>query len=231
VLAIQSAARNSAIIFAQRRHRGRATAGRSTGFTRTIGSVRVFDKVGYFSISASHYNRITQLTREGSSVSYAGTACRALLKMLMHPVEHAIPASAAGKMEQRICEAAKHTRESAVGIVFGRSGHRPINYEWAAHDRVAIDETPVTAVPTTVAIISHYEITIRRDYKTAAVDIVKKTRSPLRPQATVEKIAAGGRKVVAEGIRAQGIVDDVRLVERLAIDIDVLIDNSEAIAG
>src|ERR1700721_4547771 len=102
--------------------------------------------------------------------------------MLMNPVEHAIPASAAGKMEQRICEEAKYARESAVGIVFGRSGHRPINYEGGAHDRVAIDETPVTAVPTTVAIISHHEITIWRDYKTAAVEKIKKTGGPPRPQ-------------------------------------------------
>jgi hypothetical protein len=99
----------------------------------------------------------------------------------MHPVEHAIPTSAAGKMEQRICEAAKHARESAVSIVFGCSGYRPINYEWAAHDRVAIHKTPVAAVPTAVAIISHHEITIRRDHKTAAVDIIEKARSPFRP--------------------------------------------------
>src|ERR1700721_1099581 len=114
--------------------------------------------------------------------------------MLMNPVEHAIPASAAGKMEQRICEEAKYARESAVGIVFGRSGHRPINYEWAAHDRVAIDETPVTAVPTTVAIISHHAQTLRRDYKTAAVQIVEETRSPLRRSPPFDKHAAEGRQ-------------------------------------
>lgn len=37
----------------------------------------MFDKVDYFSISASHYNRISQLTREVSPMSYARTACRA----------------------------------------------------------------------------------------------------------------------------------------------------------
>ena len=103
--------------------------------------------------------------------------------------------------------------------------------ERTAHDRVAIHKTPIAAVPTTVAIISHYEITIRWDDKTAAVDIIEQARGPLRPQATFEKIAARGRKVVTEGIRAEGIVDNVRLLEWLAIDVDALIDDPEAIAG
>ena len=141
-----------------------------------------------------------------------------------------MPASAAGKMEQRMRETAKRAHEATISIVFGRGVDRPINYERAAHDRVAIDETPVAAVPAAIAIVSHYEITIGRNNETAAIHIVEKPRGPLGTQAALEKVAVRRRKIVAEGILAGWIVNDVGFFERLAIDVHVLIDDADAVA-
>jgi hypothetical protein len=77
MLAIHNATRNSATIFAQRRHRGRETAAGCTGFGRTIVSVRVFDKVGLFFDFGFSLQSHKSVNKRSFANEYAGTARRA----------------------------------------------------------------------------------------------------------------------------------------------------------
>src|ERR1700730_9022314 len=101
-------------------------------------------------------------------------------ELLMDGVKHSMPASARGKMHKGIEDADQPLPESAVARVIGASGvDGPIDKKWMTHDGVAVDKSPVTAVLAVVAIISHGEISSRRDDHFIVLNIFAKLGPPL----------------------------------------------------
>ena len=150
----------------------------------------------------------------------------------MHGVEHAAPAGACREMHQSVEDADDALGEGGLSIVGAVRIDGPIDQKWAAHDGVAIDESPVAAVEAVIAIIAHGEIFVWRHDQFVALNVVPDIVSPFGLDGRSEKLVGDGRECVVQRIVAgRGIVDDVRLVEQFSVDVDLLIDDFEVVAG
>src|SRR4029077_4759853 len=168
----------------------------------------------------------TDCALTGSSGSACSTVservfdtARGVVRPLMNFMHHAFPARAAGKMEQRIPNATKSATETAIRVVLGSCINRPVDDQRPAHNSVSIDKPPVTAIPAAIAVIAHYKISPGRNDNLAMIDVVHEPRAPLRAHTCVDRVAAHWRKIVAEGIVTQGIVDHVWLVQAFLVDV------------
>src|SRR5580693_1198063 len=125
--------------------------------------------------------------------------------------------------------------QNAVGaagsVVIGRGLHRPVDQHRASHNGITVNEAPIAAVQTTIAIVAHGEVLIFGYHQFAVFHMIQNLRGPLGTHGSPEKIAVRGWKVIAEGILVIGIVDDVRLIEPFAVDVNLLVDDANAIAG
>ena len=149
----------------------------------------------------------------------------------MDGVEEAVPAGAGVEVAQGVKHAGEGSAESAVGVVGGGGADGPVDDHGAAHDGVAIDEAPVAAVEAVVAVVAEGEVVVRRDDQFGADDVVENVVGPFGADAEAEELTVGGREIVAEGIFEGGVVDDVRLVERRAVDVNALVDDADVISG
>ena len=150
----------------------------------------------------------------------------------MDGVEHAVPAGACGKVGDGIENGEDTLAEGGFGVIIAIGVDGPVNEEGAAHDGFAVDKAPVTAVGAVVAIIAHGEIFSGRDDEFVTLDVFADFVSPLDLHGRDEKLVAGRRKRVVEGIVAGGrVMDDVGFVEQFAIDENLLVNNFQTIAG
>src|ERR1700733_7733056 len=131
-----------------------------------------------------------------------------------------------------MCECLEETGNSAraFGRIVRAGFHRPVDNYGPAHDCVAANESPVAAVPTMVAIVSHREIIIRGNDKLALSDVVIYVGGPFGAYHWIVNLASDRRKIVAKWIVAARIVDSVRLNEHRAIHVNFLISNPNPIA-
>src|SRR5437868_11319472 len=112
--------------------------------------------------------------------SQGSTSAGNLAGELMNGVEHSAPASAGGQMYQRVEDTAQALHKSGLAIVRGGRIHRPINQEWATHDRAAVHKSPITAIQAMIAIIAHREIASRRIHQLVSSHIFLKLHRPRR---------------------------------------------------
>ena len=96
-----------------------------------------------------------------------------------HFVEHPMPSRSRTEVNQRVSQPADSRAERFVlrHLVIGIE--RPVNRDGRAHDRVAIHETPIAAVPTAIAIVSHREILIRRHHQLVPRNVLQDLIGPL----------------------------------------------------
>ena len=142
-----------------------------------------------------------------------------------------MPAGAAGKMHQGFADAAQGAGEAAVGIILRGGLDRPINQDGTAHDGVAVHESPVAAIQTAVTIIAEHEIMIRGNDEFAILDVIENPIGPFAARRDFDEVAIGRGKIITKGIFVSGIVDDVRLIEPRAINVDIAVDDANAVAG
>jgi len=151
--------------------------------------------------------------------------------MLVDFAEHAAPARARGEVQERLADAAKGAEKAAVGVVAGGGLHGPVNDHGAAHDGVAVNEAPVAAVEAAVAIVTHDEVVVFGDDEFAIVHALQNRFRPFGADTDLHEIWFGGREIIAKGVAAGRVVDDIGLREQRAVDIHVLIDDAETFAG
>src|SRR5258705_4695813 len=150
----------------------------------------------------------------------------------MDGVEHAVPAGACGKVGDGIENGEDTLAEGGFGVIIAIGVDGPVNEEGAAHDGFAVDKPPVAAVGAVVAIIAHSEIFSGRDDEFVTVDVLADFVSPLDLHGRDEKLVAGRRKRVVEGIVAGGrVMDHVGFIQGFAVDEDLLVHNLQTIAG
>src|SRR4051794_17533149 len=103
--------------------------------------------------------------------------------------------------------------ECAGAVVRTAGLHRPIDEKWATHDGVAIDKSPVAAVGTLIAIVTHGEIFPGRDDDLVAPDMVLDVAGPFGNHLRGIQLVANRRKGVIQRIVGRGwIVHDVWLI-------------------
>src|ERR1700677_730347 len=149
----------------------------------------------------------------------------------MDLVHHAMPARSAGKMQKILSHRAQAAKESAIGVILGRGIDGPVNHNRTAHNSASVHKAPIAAVPTTIAIIAHHKIIIRRNDELAALDVTQNLFRPFRAKSDFDEVAVGRRKIIAEGIFESRFVNHVWLRQRIAIYIDMLVDDPNAISG
>src|SRR5208337_163096 len=151
---------------------------------------------------------------------------------LVNGVQHAAPTGARGEMRQGVENGGDALAERGIGVVVAGGVDRPVDEKGAAHDGLAINKAPVAAVGAVVAVIAHGEIFARGNYQFIALDIFADDVDPFRLHRRNKHLIAGRREGVDQRVVTRGrIVDHVRLVERLAVDVDLLIDNFQVIPG
>src|ERR1700739_2443047 len=89
----------------------------------------------------------------------------------MNSMEHPTPTRASGQVRQRVKYAAQSLLKSRLPVVSGSRVHRPINQERTAHDCVAINKAPVTAIEAVIAIVAHCKISPGRNDEFVATDV------------------------------------------------------------
>src|SRR5208282_1099710 len=78
--------------------------------------------------------------------------------LLVHGVQHPAPTCSRGKVQECVKDSAQPLPKGTWVVVGGARFDRPIDQERPAHDRIAIDESPVAAVGTLVAIVTHGKV-------------------------------------------------------------------------
>src|ERR1700682_2144074 len=147
-------------------------------------------------------------------------------RKLMHGAQHSAPASARRKMPQGV----KYSRQAVpkgtvAGIISAGGFHRPINQKRSAHNGVTIDKAPIAAILTMVSIVAHRKIFSRRDCHLVACNIFTKLRPPLTDNVNRNHLTLEWRERIVEGVISYPrIVHCIGLLQRFAIDIDLLID-------
>src|SRR6202043_2965506 len=91
---------------------------------------------------------------------------------LVHGVQHPAPTRSRRKMQERVKDSAQPLPKGTWVVVGGARFDRPIDQERPAHDGVAIDESPVAAVGTLVAIVTHGKVFSRRNDNLVALDVL-----------------------------------------------------------
>src|SRR5580704_19055513 len=97
---------------------------------------------------------------------------RILPSVLVDRVQHAAPARAGRKMQQRVKNTSQALPKSPRVVVRAAGFDRPVNQKGAAHDRFAIDKPPVAAVGAMVAVIAHREILAGRHDNFVTLDVL-----------------------------------------------------------
>jgi SAM-dependent methyltransferase len=97
---------------------------------------------------------------------------------------------------------------------------------------VPSNRTPVAAVPAMIAIVAQGEVRVRRHDEFSLLDIAENLFGPLRLQAWRQFICPDWRKVEKKRIvRRSRIVVGERLILLLPIEIDLMVQNLDVIAG
>src|SRR5260370_38681528 len=94
--------------------------------------------------------------------------------------QHAVPARARGYLDERAEDTHKAAPERALAVIFFGTLHRPVDHHRPAHNRFAIDEAPVAAVPAVVSIVSHGEIVAGRHDHFPILDVFEDLICPFR---------------------------------------------------
>src|ERR1700722_14809113 len=144
----------------------------------------------------------------------------------MDGVKHSMPAGARGKMHQSVEDAHQALPESAIASVIGAgSVDGPIDKKRVTHNGVAVDKSPVAAVLAVVAIITHGEIFAGRNDHFISLNIFAQLGTPFVDDVQGNHLIAERGKRIVEGIIREGrIMHDVRLVQLLAVDVHLLVD-------
>src|SRR5580693_6120510 len=94
-------------------------------------------------------------------------------RRLMHRAEHAAPARSRRQMRRCLKNPRQTRPESACAVVVAAGEvHRPIDQKWAAHNGVAIDETPVAAVLAAIAIVAHRKKLVGRHNNLVTLNMI-----------------------------------------------------------
>src|SRR5277367_2274567 len=72
-------------------------------------------------------------------------------------VQHPAPACACREMGERVKNADQPLDKRRLCVVAAGGVHRPINKKWPAHNRAAVDKTPVATVRAAIAVVAHGE--------------------------------------------------------------------------
>src|SRR5262249_24001123 len=121
---------------------------------------------------------------------------------------------------------------AVLRVIIGRCFHRPIDEKRPPHDGVAIDETPVAAVGTKIAIVAHGKKFVGRHNDFVASHVMFDVADPFGTGARTEELIVGGRKAVIQRVvTGARIMHDVRLIQELSIYVHVAIDDFQAVAG
>src|SRR5690349_24776963 len=108
-------------------------------------------------------------------------------------VEHTAPARAGGEMSERVEDGENAPAEGGVRVIAAGGVNGPVNEERAAHDGLAVDEAPITAVGAVVAIVAHGEIFSGRDDQFVALNVFADLVRPFDLHGRDEKLIAGRR--------------------------------------
>src|SRR5487761_1272388 len=87
-------------------------------------------------------------------------------------LESAPPARLCKKMNQKIADLSNAVRKRSSQVLVGRSLKRPIDHKRRSRNQVGGDKAPEPAVPTVLAIITHYKVAMRRDHQFAVCNVV-----------------------------------------------------------
>src|ERR1700722_2471597 len=146
-------------------------------------------------------------------------------------MHHTPPARARGKMQKILRSGPQRSKKISPGVICWSSFYGPVNHHRPAHHGAAIHKTPIAAVPTAIAIISHHEIIIRWNDQLSVVDVAENLFRPFRANSDFREIAARGRKIIAKRIFISCIVDHIWFVEEIVIHINMLVNDAHAVAG
>ena len=150
--------------------------------------------------------------------------------LLVHRMEHPAPSRARRQVRERIEYSRQPRPKSAFpGVIAALCLDRPINQERTPHDGVVVHEAPKAAVPALIAIIPHRKILPRGHDNFVTAHEFLHFMSPFGLK-TASNHLARGKVVVQRVVASGGIMNNVRLVEQLAIDIDSLVHNFHAIS-
>src|ERR1700752_594748 len=100
----------------------------------------------------------------------------------MYGAQHSAPTRARRQMQQSIEDAAQPLPEGDLAVVGGTGFDRPVDQKRAAHDRVAIDKSPVSTVGAVVTIVAHGEVLSVGYDDLIALNVLLDFVGPLRNQ-------------------------------------------------
>src|ERR1700730_15907428 len=99
-------------------------------------------------------------------------------------------------MKDRVQEVKQPAVEASVCLVIAWTLHRPVNDHGPPHDGVAVHKSPVTAVPTMVAIVTHRKILVRRNHDFAVMNVRKNLIGPLGLHVGLQELFGAWREVI-----------------------------------
>src|SRR6266850_134325 len=156
-----------------------------------------------------------------SSLSFL---CRT--EILMHRTEHSAPSRSRRQMHQRLKNASQSRPKRAItAVVTAFRFHRPVNQEGPPHDGVTINESPVAAVLTVIAIVTHGEILPWRNDNLVTLNILADLRAPFRNGIERNHLAPYRREIKVEGVvRCGRIMNRIRFIQAFSANEHIPID-------
>src|SRR6266481_386673 len=119
-------------------------------------------------------------------------------------------------------------------FIIGASGwgrllarHREINHQRTPDDIRTRDESPVTAVGAALAIVTQNEVVARGHHQLAMADVLGESCAPGHAGQVCPKL---GREVVTVTVSGPGFVSGVILLERGAVDVNLAVEQVNAVA-
>src|SRR6202035_1276974 len=176
--------------------------------------------------------RLSRRLRQGRIPWIVAEAAREKKRgALMHRAQHAVPASPGGQVNQTVDNAADSAGKRVVAVFLFRAENRPINYYRPAHDGFPVDKAPIAAIPTVVAIVAHGKVIAGGNQDLTIMSVAENLGGPFGLHIGEQLVVIGGREIVEKRIVSRrGIVVRVGFSQFLAVNVNLLVDNLDAVA-
>src|SRR5207245_7136321 len=118
--------------------------------------------------------------RQPGSPTHAAFASVGVGQRSVNRAQHAVPAGSRGYFNQGTQDANQTAPEGTFAVFLFGTLNGPVNHHGPAHNRLAIDEAPVAAVPAVVPIVSHGEIVAGRNHDFSILNVLENLIGPFR---------------------------------------------------
>src|SRR5437879_2131680 len=118
--------------------------------------------------------------RQPGSPTHAACASVGVGQRSVNRAQHAVPAGSRGYFNQGTQDANQTAPEGTFAVFLFGTLNGPVNQHGPAHNRLAIDEAPVAAVPAVVPIVSHGEIVAGRNHDFSILNVLENLIGPFR---------------------------------------------------